>query len=235
MTDVTGEPGSRSWRLDLPLVGRQIDFVAAGRHTARVRFLRCAIVVVAALGTLLLSVFAVFNPLKHLSDALSVAGVGVEGTQITINAPKLSGFRKDGQPYEVTARAGVQDITVPNIVRMLDVDAKLGMVDRSTTRVTAATAVYDSKTDSMTLDGTVRITNPTGYDMSVKSAAMDFKTGGLVSNDAVKVVLDGATVTADRMEVTDDGHHVAFEGNVRSLVQPSDPDGPSLAGAEPRR
>jgi lipopolysaccharide export system protein LptC len=222
ITDVTGEPGSRGWRLNLPLVGRRIDFRAAGRHSARVRILRVGIVAAASLSLVLLSVFAVFNPFRHIKEALSAAGVGVEGTQITINAPKLSGFRDDGQPYNVTARAALQDITTPHIVQLLDIDAKLGMADHSTTRVTAAMAIYDSKLDNMKLSGAVRIVNPSGYDVRLKSANMNVKTGGFVSDGDVTVLIDGGTVTAERMEIGDDGHHVAFDGNVRSHINPSD-------------
>ena len=41
----------------------------------------------------------------------------------------------------------VQDTTTPNIVELLDIDAKIGMADASTVQVTASHGVYDSLND----------------------------------------------------------------------------------------
>ena len=43
----------------------------------------------------------------------------------------------------------------------------------------------------MTLEGDIRINRSTGYDIWLRTARIDFTTGGLVSEEPVRVVLDG--------------------------------------------
>ena len=69
----------------------------------------------------------------------------------------------------------------------------------------------------MTLEGDIRIKSSTGYDVRLKTARIDFKTGGLVSEEPVKVLLDGGTITAQQINVSDNGHKVSFDGDVTSM------------------
>ena len=82
---------------------RHDAFRAAGRHTTRVRILRKVILFGAVAGTLLLVVFAFFNPFRIAVPGLSIDGVGLNGSKITMDHPKLTGFRSDGRPYSLLA------------------------------------------------------------------------------------------------------------------------------------
>jgi lipopolysaccharide export system protein LptC len=70
----------------------------------------------------------------------------------------------------------------------------------------------------MTLEGDIQIKNSTGYDIRLNTARIDFKTGGLVSEGPVKVLLDGGTIAAKQLDVSDNGHKVSFGGEVTSLI-----------------
>ncbi len=199
---------------------------AAGRHSARVRFLRRAIVVgcVAAVGVV--AVLVVFDPFRRLPRNISIGQVHVDGTRVTVELPKITGIQKDGSPYEVTARAGVQDTTTPNVVELLGIDAKIGLSDASTLKVTAEHGTYDSLSDHLVMDGSAEIKNDVGYAIFMKTARMDFKTGALVSSDPVNVVLNGGKVAANQIDIENDGR-VSFEGAVKSIIEPGDSDKPA--------
>lgn len=196
---------------------------AAGRHTARVRFLRRAMIVGSVVGVSVIAIVALFDPFHHLPHGLSVSSVGVDGSIITMESPKISGLRPDGGSYAITARQGVQDITKPNVMELRGVDATLGMPDNTTSRITSDSGIYDSKIDIMTLRGHARIKNTSGYDLSMKSATMNFKTGIFSSRERLRVDIAGGFVSADALDVTDNGHRMTFSGNIDSTFNPPAP------------
>ena len=164
---------------------------AAGRPTARVRFLKRATVVGAVLGVSMIGIVALFNPFRHLPGSLSIAGVGVKGTKITMDSPKIAGVQQGGGPYEIKAKSGIQDITTPSIIELVGIDAKVGMADHSTTHILSRNGVYDSKADSMSLKDDVRISNSSGYVFNLQSALMNFKDGVFTSHERLRVDLKG--------------------------------------------
>ena len=70
----------------------------------------------------------------------------------------------------------------------------------------------------MTLEGDIRIKNSAGYDIWLRTARIDFNTGGLVSEEPVRVILDGGTIAAKQLDVSDNGHKVSFGGEVTSMI-----------------
>lgn len=193
-------------------------FKAAHRHSARVRLLRHAAIAGSLLAITLISAVALLNPFRHLPGDISVGRAAIDGTKITLNFPKISGVQADGRPFEIKARSGTQDVKMPDIVELLGIDSKIGTADASTTWVRAARGLYDSLHDKMTLEGDIRIKSSTGYDIWLKTARIDFTTGGLVSEEPVRVILDGGTIAAKQLDVSDNGHKVSFGGEVTSMI-----------------
>ena len=155
---------------------------------------------------------------------LSLARATLDGTRVTMESPRLNGFRKDGRPYEVRARAGVQDVRTPKIIELSGVEATLQTADRTAVRVIAPEGVFDSGADLMRLSagaggaGPVRLTSANGFDVELRNAEMDFKTGALRSDDPVKLRMTNGTVDADALDVAGNGAAVSFIGNVRSVI-----------------
>ncbi len=205
---------------------------AAGRHTARVLFLKRAIVVGAVLGVSMLGIAAFFNPFRHLPGSVSIAGVGVNGTKITMDSPKIAGVQQGGGPYEIKAKAGVQDITNPSITELVGIDARVGMADHSTTHILSKNGVYDAKADAMSLKGDVRISNTSGYVLNLQSALMDFKGGLFTSHERLRIDLEGGEVSADDMAISNNGHVIAFRGNIVSNFEPPEVEPSQHASAE---
>ena len=103
---------------------RSRAFARARRHSRWVRFYKVAIPVGAVVGALGIGFFALFNPFRHI-EGLSVGPVSVSGTQVTMEMPKLTGFRNDSRPYEVTASAALQDVRRPNFVELKQLKARI--------------------------------------------------------------------------------------------------------------
>lgn len=195
-------------------------FSAARRHSARVRLFRRIAIGISILAILLISAAVLPNPLKRLPGDISIGRVGVEGTKITVESPKITGVQRDGNSFEITAQKGIQDLKVPNRIELLGIDSKIGTSNTAMTLVSATQGLYDSVNDKISLKGDIRIKNSsTGYDIRLKTAQIDFKTGGLVSDEPVKVLLDGGIVAASSLDVSENGHKVSFGGEVSSMLE----------------
>lgn len=194
-------------------------FANAGRHTGRVRVLRRGILIFCSVTVVLGAVIALFDPFSRLKS-MSIGGVGLQGTKISIDSPRVSGHRKDGMPYEIRAARGIQDITVPDVIELVRLDAKVGMTATTSVRVTANQGFYNSTKDEMQLTGLVRIQSDPAYDMKTESALIELKSGVLTSKQPVRVLLQSGSIDAESMQVIEAGQKVVFEGNVHSIMLP---------------
>lgn len=220
MTQVTA-PALRPQRTPEEAERRRLRaFKAAGQHTSRVRWLRRAILFGSGFGILALLGVAFFDPFGKIPGSVSVSGATLNGSRITMALPKLSGFRTDGRPYEVRASSGVQDIRTPSIIELSDIEARVTMADNAVVHLGSAKGIYNSSKDFMRFTQDVRITSDTGYDVRLKSAEMDFKTGGVVSNEPVTVATNTITIAAQRLNIAQSGNVITFEGDVRSTLLP---------------
>ncbi|HLW90418.1 MAG TPA: lipopolysaccharide-assembly, LptC-related protein [Roseiarcus sp.] len=197
-------------------------FAAAARHSALVRLLRVAIFG-GAVGTVaVLVAIAVFDPFGRLAHDVSVAGLGLDGSKVLMDKPKLSGFRKDGRPYLVNAQKAIQDVLHPTLVELRGIDGEMGLAANGAAHMTADTGLYDTANEHMDVTGNVRIKSEQ-YDVTARSGSIDFKSGVYISKEPVTVVTsNGATVSADSVSATDNGHLLTFVGRVRSTLQPQD-------------
>ncbi len=216
-----------------PVGDPDVRFSEAMRHSRRVRFLRRAIPIGAVIGVGAIFFIAIYEPFRMLPDGVSIGNVSLNGTKITMELPKLTGFKKDSRPYEVTARWAAQDIKVPNIIELKELKSRIALADRSFATVEAASGVYDSQTEKMTLTNDVRIKTETGYDVRMNSAQIEFKAGNVASSEPVSVRFNGGTIDASAVDMIDNGQHIIFIGPVRTTLQP-DPDMKSAAPASPK-
>jgi lipopolysaccharide export system protein LptC len=210
-------------RLDMrdtgPAARRGETFREAMRHSARVRFLRRAILVGCLGGLAGIIAFSMLDPFGKLPQNLSIAQAGLNGTRITMQLPKLSGYRPDGNPYDVRAASGVQDIRHPNIIELNEIEARFDTADKMAVHLVAPEGTYDSSRDFMTMRGNVRITTDSGYDIRMTKADMDVRNGSVVSDEPITVTMSGATIRADRLDIRKSGHEITFEGNVRTAFK----------------
>ena len=209
---------------------RPAAFVDAGRHTQRVQFLRRAIIAVCVGAVGLIGFIVLFDPLHRLQiGGFSVASVGLEGTRIRMDKPRLSGYRADGQPYEVKANTVVQDKRRPKVFDLDSVDAKLGVKDGSTTAIQAAQGLYDAESDKLELSGSGRVKSEGQYDMKRRQASVDMRASSIVSREPVTVDLPNGRIEAAGATYEDATRKLEFIGPVHSQFRDNTPDAPADA------
>lgn len=208
-------------------------YAAALRHSARVRFLRRAIPIGTGLSILAVMIVGIFDPFRSIG-AVSVGPISLSGSKITMENPRLTGFRaKDAQPYEVTADAASQDIRKPNQVELHGLRARINMENNGFVRLEATSGLYDTQKEQMELRQSVRILTDSGHDARLSSAFVDFKGGTVTSREPVTVTFKGGSIESQRLDVTDNGKKLTFEGRVRAIfetdqvAQPGAPKGRS--------
>jgi len=208
-------------------------YSAALRHSSRVRLLRRAIPVGAVVVVAAVAFVAFVEPFRTLPAGLTVGPVSMNGTKVTMELPKLSGFKKDARPYEVTARWAAQDIKNPTIIELTDIRARIALQERGMATVEAADGIYNTQSEQIRLKDDVKITSDSGYEARLSSAIVEFKAGTVTSNDPVTVRFTGGTIDAEGVDMLDNGQHVVFRGRVRTVMNPDARPVPAAAGLPP--
>jgi len=207
--------------------GMEARFAAAARHSRMVRVLRVAVpgaVLLALASIVLIQVF--LNPFQTALAKLPVdmSNLVVSGTKITMETPHLAGFSTDQRPYELWAKAAVQDLTDPDHVELKTLRAKVMMEDKSTVTMDARTGFFDSKQQLLDLRKDIFLQSSTGYEATLSQAYVDINKGTVTSDEHVDVKLLNGTLTADKLRIINSGEVVRFEGNVvMNLIMESPP------------
>jgi lipopolysaccharide export system protein LptC len=191
------------------------QFRAASRHSRRVRLLRWAVPTSIVLLLAIIVLATWFNPLRMLAKLpIDPSKMLISGTKITMEAPRIAGFTRDGRPYEFTAKAAAQDLIKPDVLELKDIRAKLAMQDKAKVDMTAVSGLYNSKTDLLTLTEDIRLASTSGYSAVLSEAVMDVNKGNVVSEHPVIVYLLNGTLNANRLEVVNNGEVIRFDNGV---------------------
>jgi lipopolysaccharide export system protein LptC len=212
--------------------GLEARFAAAARHSRRVRILRVAVPAAVVLAMAAVVGVSIFNPFRMLIPKLPVdmGNLVVSGTKITMESPHLSGYSTDQRPYEMWAKAAIQDLTDPDHVELQTLRTKVLMEDRSTVTMDARTGYFDSKQQLLDLRKDIFLQSSTGYEAKLSQAFVDINKGTVTSDEHVDVKLLNGTLTADKLRIFNSGEVVRFEGNV---VMNLDKLGDDNASAQP--
>ncbi len=230
-TTLQGGPASK------PVV-RTRAFNKAKRHSRWVRVAKIAIPLGSLIGIGAVGLVAYLDPFRKIEN-LTFGAVGVSGTNVTMEAPKLTGFKNDNRPYEVTASAATQDVRKPNFVELKDLRARIVTDDKgSVANLEASVGVLDTQKEQMNLRRDVKVRTDSGQQVLLRSAFVDFKSGTVVSNEPVTVLLgDNGEIQAEGLRVIDNGKQMSFKGRVRTTFQPAassdSPDSASTGAPAP--
>jgi lipopolysaccharide export system protein LptC len=198
---------------------RDRAFSRARRHSRMVRFYKIAIPLGAVLGVAGVGFVALYNPFRQI-EGLTLGPVSVSGTQVAMERPKLTGFRDDSRPYEVTATQALQDVSKPNIVELREMKARITMDDQGgVARLEAGTGTLDTKRERMTLRNNVRVWTENGQEVKLQTASVNFKAGTVVSKEPVVVNLGNGVIHASGIEVTENGKVLRFSGRVSTVFE----------------
>jgi lipopolysaccharide export system protein LptC len=209
----------------------------AVRHSFRVRFLRRVLPSLAIIILALVAAIAWLDPLRLVRDLpLDVLKLSIKDNKLVMDAPKLSGFTKDGRGYNITARAAAQDLSKTNVIELDGITANFTLSSSGQTELTAVKGVYDAKADTVQLTEGVIIKSTSGYEGKLADAYIEVKKGHVVTANPVDIIFNSGTLRADKMEIFDNGARAMFEGGVVMVVKLPPPSTPAAtASAEPAR
>jgi lipopolysaccharide export system protein LptC len=197
-------------------------FRTAARHSRLVRFLRFAIPALIVAIAILLLVAAFFNPFKLITTfPIDPGKVSLSGTKIIMELPRLTGYTTDSRPYEMIARTAAQDLTRPDILELKDIDAKVETKDGQHITIKSINGVYDTKGELLKLKDHIVLTTSSGYEARLSEATVNVASSSVVSERPVDIKLpNNGTLSANRLQVTDNGAVVVFSGGVEMHLNP---------------
>lgn len=199
---------------------RMHGYGAAVRHSSRVRFLR-RVLPLLAIGILgIAAAVAWLDPFRIVRDfPLDVMKLSIQGNKLVMDAPKLSGFTKDGRGYNITATAAAQDLSKTNIIELEGIKASFALTNNGLTELAAAKGLYDAKADTVRLTEGIVIRSTAGYEGKLQDATIEVKRGHVTTENPVDISFNNGAISADRMEVYDNGARAIFEGRVKMIMR----------------
>jgi lipopolysaccharide export system protein LptC len=201
-------------------------FKVAARHSLLVRILRVAVPGAVLLSMAAIVAISIFNPFRMMAMKLPVdiGNLVVSGTKITMETPHVAGFSADKRPYELWAKAAIQDLSDPDHMELDTIRAKVMMEDRTIVTLDARTGYYDSKQSLLDLRKDIFLQSSTGYEAKLSQAFIDMNKSLVTSDEPVDVKLLNGTLTADKLRIVNGGEVVRFEGNVVMHLVMDQPD-----------
>ena len=147
--------------------------------------------------------------------------------QISAVDSTVTGLDRERQPYEITAEHALQDKNSPNLVHLTKVTGKFRRNSGEVLDVTANSALYDSDTKLLDLDGDVRIVSKERFTATMAKAHVITEQKTLKSSVPVDVDFGAGTVHANGVEITDDGKRILFLNSVKARFKPAAKQGDS--------
>jgi lipopolysaccharide export system protein LptC len=215
--------GAATFTADELTARRRAAFGAAVQHSRRVNLLRRVLPLLLAASVVLTGLWLWFEPLRALNSlpGVDIAHLSIKGTKLNMEAPKLTGFSRDGNPYSVTAKTATQDLKTPGVIELSDIVAHFDLGSRGNTVLNAKSGIYNSKADQMHVFDGIDFNSSGGQSGTLSEATFEIRKGHLVSDKPVQLFFKEGTLRGDHLEVFDQGKVIIFEGDVKMVLQPN--------------
>ncbi len=199
----------------------ETHFNNARRHSFMVGFLKGALPVL-ALG--LVAWFIAMSLLANTGiENVTVKSAGISNGKLIMESPKLNGFNKKNNTYNLIANRAVQDLKKPSIIQLENIHAKIPLDTGGYADVAANAGTYNSDKEWLSLSKDILVVGKDGTEIELDTAEIDLKKGNLSSNSPVTVKTPTANIQADGLEVVDNGSVIIFTQRVRVTIQPATP------------
>lgn len=206
-------------------------FRAAMRHSRLVRVVRVGIPVLIVVFAVAFGAYRWLDPMRMLAKLpVAADGMVISGTKIIMQQPRLSGYTKDERPYTMVARTAAKDLTNPDVLEMEDIRTTIVMPDGRNMEITARDGLHNGKTEMLRLKNNV-VVSSAEYEVMLQDALVNIRAGSVVSEQPVEVNMLQGTITANRIEVSESGAVIRFEGGVTLVIDREDAPPRSVTGA----
>ena len=129
---------------------------------------------------------------------------------------RIAGFDRENQPYVITAKKGYQDKETAELVHMEDLTGTFQRKSRQPFELFSRTGLYNSKVKEMDLEGNVRIVEKGRFTATMAKAHVELENKNLVSDVPVVVEMDALTITANGLQVSNEGNNIKFLNGVKA-------------------
>jgi len=203
-------------------VERARAYRAAKGHSRLVRIARAALPVGFLAGMAGLA-FVTYAPWRALEPAqMSFDSISADGSSMTMARPRLSGYRRDGRPFALTAAKATQDLAHPTQAALSDVSGQMAVSDTLNLKLAAGAGLYDNSTQRLSVKDKVTLTSDS-FALALDAAEIDFRNGTMASVGPVLVTRsDGSQIQSDSFAAADNGRQLTFLGHVRTTIKPAD-------------
>ncbi len=192
------------------------DFRRARRHSLFVAGLK-KLLPLSAIGCVVLfctTAFISYSPLANVS----ISNISVEENKLIMHQPEMAGFDSKNRPFDVKAKMAVQDLREPDVIDLNAIDALLPMDEKSFADVVADSGSYNQKTERLQLRNNVVVKGARGMDIYLQDADIDIKNGSMKSNNPVQVTSKNANISAQTVEVGENGKSIIFRKRVKMTI-----------------
>jgi lipopolysaccharide export system protein LptC len=194
-------------------------YASAARHSARVR--RLKIILPLAAGAIALIFMAVSFVRAFLPEQLQLETATIENGKIVMQNPAISGRNKQDISYSMKAQRALQDIANPDLITLEKIHAEMPVNDTLIATVDATSGIYDRGANTLDMNAPFTISMNNGVNADFQSAYLDINVGEMETKQPIAISMNGGSIIAQTLRMTDKGRIVIFEGMVRVNVEPS--------------
>lgn len=209
---------------------REANFKRAQTHSIRVRVLKWSLPV---LGVGIAAAFGIYTFLSRVPElSYDIASIAYSDGKLVMSNPKLNGLTSDNLPYSLTAARATQDPATQNVFELEGIRANVPLDAATSAEITADRGVYDSQISILTVNSLMTVKATNGMTAKLNSAAIDVNKGTLTTGDPVEVTQDENRLTADSMQILENGKLLVFETRVRLNIVPTPAGQKTQMGAQ---
>ncbi|WP_237143392.1 LPS export ABC transporter periplasmic protein LptC [Phyllobacterium zundukense] len=182
--------------------------------------MKFALPTVALIGAAVFSWFTFFST-SSVPSNISLDNAGIEDGKLVMTNPKLDGFTKDKLPYKMSAVRALQEVGNSNVISLEGIDAEIPLGTELRAQVKAKSGVFDNANRQLTLDSDISLTTSDGITARLQSADIDIAGNAMSTDQPVSINNSNSSITADSMQITENGKVMTFEKRVRLVIQPT--------------
>lgn len=195
-------------------------FRAAQRHSIFVKLLKVCLPL-AAVGVVSLYFIPANLSFDFGGATASVDKLSMEAGNLKMTNPTLSGVHPSYGRYEIRADSATQNIESPHEVTLHTISGTIVAPDGETTRLSAASGLFDTKARELTFGQGVSIDGRESLSVKLQSATIRFDDQLILSREPVSMGFRGSRIEADALELHTGDSRVTFSGRVRVRLDPS--------------
>lgn len=162
---------------------------------------------------------APLSPRGEIGFLLDRRRVEVTQERIAVDHAMYRGTDNRGRLFRVEAGSAVQASPAIPVVDMRDLAAQMQLAD-GPAQISAPSASYNFRTESISSKQPVRMTATDGYQMVMSGVDIDLNTQMAVGTGGVEGEVPTGSFRADRIVADLDARTVALEGNARLRMVP---------------